>query len=139
MKNEKRRMELSQWLLTINKHRIALFFLYLPLKKSAFGMLILNSQPATCVMQQFFFYWVCNSSQYSTALRVWGITMVPPTRFATEKISKISSVVTPNSWHLPRWYFTQSSHRNTIDETSPSISLVLVLSAPSWYVSVSTL
>ena len=77
-------------------------------------------------------YCSINSSQYSTALLVCGITIVPPTRLATENISKTSAVVTPNSWHLPRWYFTQSSQRSTIEVASPSISFVLALSAPSW-------
>ena len=43
-----------------------------------------------------------NSSQYSAARRVCGITIVPPTILATAKISYIWAVVIPNSWHLPK-------------------------------------
>ena len=45
---------------------------------------------------------VCNSSQYSAALLVCGITIVPPTILATAKTSYTSAVVTFISWALPR-------------------------------------
>ena len=60
----------------------------------SFGLVVLMKE---LVFGYLIAYWFCNSSQYSTARRVWGMTIVPPTRLATENISKTSSVVTPSS------------------------------------------
>ena len=78
-----------------------------------------------------------SSSQYSAALLVCGITIVPPTIFATANNSYISSVVTFSSCDLPRWYFMQSSQRSTILATRPSNSFVFTSNAPAAYVLVS--
>ena len=37
-----------------------------------------------------------------------------------------SAVVNPNSLHFPRWYFTQSSHRSTSEQVSPSVPSIYV-------------
>ena len=50
-----------------------------------------------CIINLLTAYCFSSSSQYSTALLVCGITIVPPTIFATAKTSKICSRVIPCS------------------------------------------
>ncbi len=45
----------------------------------------------------YYFFSSSNASQYSTALRVCGIQIDPPTRFATANTSNTSSLLTPSS------------------------------------------
>jgi len=58
-----------------------------------------SGDPTTLWMAERPFY-PSKSSKNSTARRMCGITIEPPTTIATLKISKNSSEVTPLSWHF---------------------------------------